>query len=77
MKQYLHNDRELFEELITLVAEEMGLPEAAVLRDYYITYILDNLSQSDFKEHWNLLKGEHPLVSAILVPSSDSLRILI
>ena len=51
MKQYLHNDRELFEELIALVAEEMGLPEAAVLRDYYITYILDNLSQSDFKEH--------------------------
>lgn len=50
MKSFLHDDRETFEELITLVAEEKNIPEDAVLRDYYITYLLDNLSRSPYKD---------------------------
>ena len=50
MKPFLHEDRVVFEELITLVAETKRIPEDAVMRDYYITMLLDNLSKSPYKE---------------------------
>lgn len=50
MQPYLHKDREAFEELVALVATDKHLPTDAVLRDYYITLMLDNLSQSIYRD---------------------------
>lgn len=44
----LHNDEEVFQELIELAARKYNLPSDAVRKDYFITLILRNLSQSDY-----------------------------
>lgn len=46
----LHNDEDLFEELIQLTAKQFSLPSSAVRKDYFITLILKNLQESRFLE---------------------------
>jgi predicted nucleotidyltransferase component of viral defense system len=46
----LHNDRENFSDLIALTAEYIGIPQAAVKRDYYIVRLLQNLQNSEFAD---------------------------
>lgn len=40
----LHKNREEFEQLITLTARSVGIPETAVRKDYYIVMLLDKLA---------------------------------
>lgn len=47
----LHHDEENFQELITLTAPFIGIPEAAVKRDYYIVLMLKNLQDSAYAEN--------------------------
>lgn len=42
----LHKNREEFEQLITLTAKHVGIPETAVRKDYYIVLVLQKLSES-------------------------------
>lgn len=42
---YLHNDQELFTEIISATANEMQLPVAIIEKDYYVTMILKELSK--------------------------------
>lgn len=44
----LHTNKEEFEELCLVTSEYIGIPEAAVKRDYYIVKLLQNLQNSDF-----------------------------
>ena len=44
----LHKNREEFEQLITLTARSVGIPETAVRKDYYIVLLLDKLAESDY-----------------------------
>lgn len=46
----LHNDYEVFEELFNLTSQWRHLPTSAIVKDYFITVILNNLSESDFLE---------------------------
>lgn len=46
----LHEEKEDFRALISIVAREMHLPETAIERDYYIVLLLNNLANSEFKE---------------------------
>ncbi len=46
----LHEFSNEFQELITIVAAQKGLPESAVERDYYIVLLLDNLAQSEYAD---------------------------
>ena len=46
----LHEFREEFENLITIVALDKHLPESAIERDYYIVLLLENLSNSEYGE---------------------------
>ena len=41
----LHNDKELFEEVVSATANEIGLPIAIIEKDYYVTMILRELSK--------------------------------
>ena len=47
----LHNNVEIFEELIELAAKQYNLPSSAVRKDYFITLILSNLQNSPYLEH--------------------------
>lgn len=47
----LHNNAEIFEELIELAAKQYNLPSSAVRKDYFITLILSNLQNSPYLEH--------------------------
>jgi len=47
----LHDNPELFEELIQLAAKQNNLPSDAVRKDYFITLILSNLQNSPYLEH--------------------------
>ena len=47
----LHNNSEIFEELIQLAAKQYNLPLSAVRKDYFITLILSNLQNSTHLEH--------------------------
>ncbi len=62
---YLHEDRELFQEVIANTAVWMNLPIAVVEKDYYVTMILKLLSgKADkcvFKGGTSLSKGFHVL----------------
>lgn len=62
---YLHEDRELFHDVITNTAVRMNLSIAVVEKDYYVTMILKLLSgKSDicvFKGGTSLSKGFHVL----------------
>ncbi len=46
----LHEYKEEFQNLITLVAVQKHLPESAVERDYYIVMMLDKLANSEYLE---------------------------
>lgn len=62
---YLHEDRELFREVITNTASGMNMTIAVVEKDYYITMILKLLSEKTdkcvFKGGTSLSKGFHIL----------------
>lgn len=62
---YLHEDRELFQEVITNTAVQMDLAIAVVEKDYYVTMILKLLSgkaeKCVFKGGTSLSKGFHVL----------------
>lgn len=46
----LHNKNELFSELVSATAQEMKLPEVYVEKDYWVTYVLKNLANSEYAE---------------------------
>ena len=46
----LHNYLSDFKDLISIVADQMHLPESAIERDYYIVYLLKNLADSEYSE---------------------------
>ena len=46
----MHKHIENFNELVTLVAIEKHLPESAIVRDYYIVKMLENLSLSVYAD---------------------------
>lgn len=52
----LHNNREIFLELINRTAEYFKIPEVYVEKDYWVTRILLQLSQSEFREDF-IFKG--------------------
>lgn len=43
---FLHNDKELFRDVIYSTATEQKLPVAVVEKDYYVTMLLRKLSQN-------------------------------
>ncbi|MBP9023942.1 MAG: nucleotidyl transferase AbiEii/AbiGii toxin family protein [Spirochaetes bacterium] len=44
----LHNDEENYQALITKTSEYMKIPEFFIEKDYWVTYLLCNLSQSRY-----------------------------
>ena len=46
----LHNNKELFQELIEATAKELNLPSLYIEKDYWVTYILRNLSMSPYAD---------------------------
>ena len=59
----LHNDKELFREVVISTAEELGLVVPIVEKDYYVTMILKKLSnecpECVFKGGTSLSKCHH------------------
>ena len=45
----LHNDKEIFIELIETTAGVLGIPAVFIEKDYWVTYILNKLSKSIYK----------------------------
>ena len=45
---YLHNDKELFGDIVALTAEKMGQAQDIIEKDYYVTIILKELSSCDY-----------------------------
>lgn len=60
---FLHNDRELFKDVIIATAEDQKRPVAIVEKDYYVTMILKLLAQAEpgcvFKGGTSLSKCHH------------------
>ena len=60
---YLHNDKELFKEVVYATANEVSLPTAIIEKDYYVTMILRELSKRApecvFKGGTSLSKCHH------------------
>lgn len=60
---YLHNDKELFREVVISTAEELGMVVPIVEKDYYVTMILKELSEKRpecvFKGGTSLSKCHH------------------
>ena len=58
---YLHDDKEIFKEIIEQVAAETGRTEIIIEKDYYVTMLLKNLanklSNVVFKGGTSLSKG--------------------
>lgn len=46
----LHNNRDEFNQLVSLTARYINIPEAAVRKDYYIVMALDRLANSEYAE---------------------------
>ncbi len=46
----LHLHKEAFDDLISLTAMNIGIPEAAIKRDYYIVLLLQNLEKSPYAD---------------------------
>ena len=46
----LHRHKAEFDQLIRIVAEDKGLPETAVRRDYYIVMMMKNLQDSEYAD---------------------------
>ena len=47
----LHNDKEIFNELIETTAGVLGIPAVFIEKDYWVTYILNKLPKSIYKSH--------------------------
>ncbi len=47
----LHNDIGLFQDAVRITAQQMHLPEIYVEKDYWVTYALSILYQSELKNH--------------------------
>lgn len=45
---YLHNDKELFNDIVALTAERVGQAQDIVEKDYYVTIILKKLSTCEY-----------------------------
>lgn len=45
----LHRNCELFEDLIKLTSESLNIPDIFIEKDYWVTYILKNISESEFR----------------------------
>lgn len=60
---FLHNDKELFEEVVSATANEIELPIAIIEKDYYVTMILRELTKRApecvFKGGTSLSKCHH------------------
>lgn len=52
----LHQDRDVFEELVLATADGIGLPQAYVEKDYWVTKVLGNLASSEHHENF-VFKG--------------------
>lgn len=59
----LHNDKQAFLELIEVTSETLGIQDIYVEKDYWVTYILKNLSEWD-KEGAVVFKGGTSLSKA-------------
>jgi predicted nucleotidyltransferase component of viral defense system len=59
----LHTNNELFSEVIIQTAQMMGLPEIYIEKDYWVTYVLKRLSQSEYKNR-AIFKGGTSLSKA-------------
>jgi len=46
----LHTDRELFKELIDTTAKDLNLPFLYIEKDYWVTYVLKNLANSEYSD---------------------------
>jgi len=46
----LHNNKETFSDLIETTAGVLGIPAVFIEKDYWVTYILNKLSKSEYKE---------------------------
>lgn len=46
----LHNDRDLFKDLIEATAQALKMPTVYIEKDYWVTYILNKLSRSDYNK---------------------------
>ncbi len=44
----LHQNKELFSELLIQTAQMVGLPEVYIEKDYWVTYVLKHLSKSPY-----------------------------
>ena len=44
----LHEHKKDFNELVSVVAVKMNLPESAIVRDYFIVLLLNNLANSEY-----------------------------
>lgn len=59
----LHDDKDVFEELILATAEDLGLPQAYIEKDYWVTKVLRNLSDSGYRDDF-VFKGGTSLSKA-------------
>ena len=61
--EYLHNDKERFQEAVDLVVYQTGISAEAVEKDYYVTMILKDLAEKlsfvVFKGGTSLSKCHH------------------
>lgn len=46
----LHENKEDFQDLISLTADYLGIPEVFIEKDYWVTYVLYNLAHSQYKD---------------------------
>ncbi len=46
---YLHNDKELFKDVLSLVSDKTGFSMDIIEKDYYVTLILKTLAKSKYK----------------------------
>lgn len=59
----LHDDRDVFEELVIASADSLGLPQAYVEKDYWVTRVLLSLSRSKYRDDF-VFKGGTSLSKA-------------
>ena len=51
----LHTSPDIFQELITIVSNELNISESAVERDYYIVMMLQKLADSPYRDFLTLV----------------------
>lgn len=47
---HLHNNKKDFNDLITLTSQDVGIPESAIRRDYYLVILLKHLEDSPYAD---------------------------